>query len=123
VPAIGKFTKLVLYKGKQMGSVKLSTIKKIKENYEKEYIPSGTPRIKYVFNLFKAESLQAPFDFKLLMRCCCPIGFDVQSGPYFCGESASLLSIIDNNSFIFVCEKHEYKLRNMYLDAFEGKVS
>ena len=75
--------------------------KVIEELTNPDYIPGGGP-----VRSVDSEIMSAPID----TRCGVAIGNDVQSGPYYCGEPATLCFVSGKN-LACACSKHENALR------------
>lgn len=45
-------------------------------------------------------------------RCCANMGRDIQSGPFYCGEPATLMGDTSDGS-VFTCKRHESSLRRI----------
>ncbi len=79
----------------------------------------------------KCPSCDEPFDFVprgksanqarnvrpvggLKLRCCYPTGDDIQSGPIYCGDRATLVADCEHpGQLLAVCARHEEAVRRM----------
>jgi len=75
--------------------------KVIEELTDPDYIPDGGPA-----RSIESEIRPAPVD----TRCGVRMGDDVQSGPYYCGEPATLC-FKASNGLVCACARHEDVLR------------
>ncbi len=69
---------------------------------ETDFIPDGGP-IKSISNIRETS---------LFYRCCLVIGNDIQSGPLYCGDRATIIADTDNPGFLIAaCKRHEEYLQ------------
>ena len=53
-------------------------------------------------------------------RCGLRTGEDIQSGPFYCGEPASLMGNSDGGT-VYTCKGHDYILRRLHQETLEGE--
>jgi hypothetical protein len=76
-----------------------------KERLARDFMPNGK-RIDDISSLKFVET--GPFE---IYRCCCRIGSDPQSGPFYCGDVADFKAFVGDGSMVSVCQKHFERIK------------
>ena len=78
-------------------------VNEVERIVEDDYIPGGSTA-KTASNLRPASAGN---------RCGVRTGNDVQSGPFYCGEPATLMADTTDNGIVCTCEHHESALKQI----------
>lgn len=84
-------------------------VKEVHEMIKPDHTPGG-PTAKTAFNLRPAPAGN---------RCGARTGYDMQSGPFYCGDPATLMADINNGGTVCTCKRHESALKRITKDEQE----